>query len=183
MRASSWSELHEREGMPDVLTIELRRVAEGEVERSGPVPAAAAWTEGAFELVGVPAITFVAGSGASGEIRVQGELEADVRLTCRRCLAERRERVLVPLDFRLEPGLEAGAADEGVFPLEPVGDAVDVSSIVREELLLALPEYSECRPDCRGLCPRCGIDLNESACECGSAEPDPRWEKLRKLRA
>ena len=67
--------------------------------------------------------------------------------------------------------------------LEPVGDVVDISSIVREELLLALPEYSVCRPDCRGLCPRCGIDLNQSTCECGSAEPDPRWEKLRKLRA
>lgn len=169
------------ERMFDSLTIGLRRVAEGAVERSGPLPAAGSlWTEG--EFVEAPAIAFVARSSASGEIRVRGAIDVRVRLTCRRCLAQREERLVVPLDFRLEPGLEPGAEDEGVFPLRPAGDEVDIGPIVREELLLALPEFSECRPECRGLCPRCGIDLNQATCECGSSDPDPRWETLRKLR-
>jgi len=113
---------------------------------------------------------------------VRGELDARIRLTCRRCLAENEESFVVPLEFRLEPGLEPGVEDEGVFALRPDGDVVDIGPIVREELSLAMPEFPECREDCRGLCPICGVNLNEATCECGSSEPDPRWETLRKLR-
>ena len=169
--------------MPESLTIELRRVAEAPIERSERLAAAVTVRgEEGIALVEPPRISYVAQSSASGGIQVRGELDARVRLTCRRCLAEREERYVVPLDFRLEPGVEPGAEDEGIFPLRPDGDVVDLGPMVREELLLALPEFAECRPRCRGLCPRCGVDLNEETCDCGSSEPDPRWETLRKLR-
>lgn len=170
--------------MPDSLSIELRRVAEGAVERSGRLPEAAAlWAGGEFVFVRPPTISFAAVSSASGGIQISGELDALVRLTCRRCLAEREERFLVPLEFRLEPGVEPGSEDEGIFALRPEGDVVNIAPIVREELILALPEFPECRAECLGLCPHCGVNLNEETCGCGSSEPDPRWEKLRKLRA
>lgn len=169
--------------MPDSLTFELSRVAEAAVERSDRLPAAAALlTGGELVFVEPPRVSFVAQSSASGGIHVRGELDAHVRLTCRRCLTEYEDRFVVPLEFRLEPGLEPGAEDEGVFALRPDGDVVDIGPIVREELSLAMPEFPECRADCRGLCPSCGVNLNEATCECGSAEPDPRWETLRKLR-
>jgi uncharacterized protein len=169
--------------MPDSLTIELRRIAEAAIERSDRLPAAAALvTGGESVLVEPPTVSFVAQSSASGGIQVRGELDAHVRLTCRRCLAEYEDRFVVPLEFRLEPGLEPGAEDEGVFALRPDGDVVDIGPIVREELSLAMPEFPECRAECRGLCPSCGVNLNEATCECGSSEPDPRWETLRKLR-
>ena len=169
--------------MPDSLTIELHRVAEAAIDRSDRLPAAAALSTGEeFVFVEPPTVSFVAQSSASGGIQVSGELDARVRLTCRRCLAEHEESLVVPLEFRLEPGLEPGAEDEGVFALRPEGDVVDIGPMVREELSLAMPEFPECRPDCRGLCPNCGVNLNEATCECGSSEPDPRWETLRKLR-
>jgi uncharacterized protein len=169
--------------MPDSLTIELRRVAEAAIERSVRLPAAAALvTGGEFAFVEPPTVSFVAQASASGGIQVRGELDALVRLTCRRCLAEYEEGFVVPLDFRLQPGLEPDAEDEGVFALRPDGDVVDIGSMVREELSLAMPEFPECQAECRGLCPSCGVNLNEATCECGSSEPDPRWETLRKLR-
>lgn len=169
--------------MPDSLTIELRRVAEAALERSARLPAAGTLlADGDFVFVEPPMVSFVAESSASGGIQVRGEFDARVRLACRRCLAEREERFIVPLDFRMEPGVEPGSEDEGIFPLQPEGDAVDIGPIVREELVLSMPAFPECRPDCRGLCPNCGINLNEATCECGSSEPDPRWETLRKLR-
>ena len=169
--------------MPDSLTIELNRIAEAAIEKSDRLPAAAALvTGGELVFVEPPTVSFVAQSSASGAIQVCGKLDAHVRLTCRRCLAEYEDRFVVPLEFRLEPGLEPGAEDEGVFALRPDGDVVDIGPIVREELSLAMPEFPECRADCRGLCPSCGVNLNEATCECGSSEPDPRWETLRKLR-
>jgi hypothetical protein len=96
--------------MPDSLTIELRRIAEAAIERSDRLPAAAALvTGGESVLVEPPTVSFVAQSSASGGIQVRGELDAHVRLTCRRCLAEYEDRFVVPLEFRLEPGLEPGA--------------------------------------------------------------------------
>ncbi len=182
MRGSTWPESVVSEQMPDILTIELRRIAEAAIERSERLPAAGLVTGDEVAFVEPPTVSFVAQAGASGGIHVRGELDAHVRLTCRRCLAEYEEGLVVPLEFRLEPGLEPGAEDEGVFALQPDGDVVDIGPIVREELLLALPDFPECRAECRGLCPSCGINLNEATCECGSSEPDPRWETLRKLR-
>jgi uncharacterized protein len=48
-------------------------------------------------------------------------------------------------------------------------------------LVLGVPARSLCRPDCRGLCPSCGQDLNQTACDCSAQEIDPRLEALRDL--
>ena len=58
---------------------------------------------------------------------------------------------------------------------------VDVSGIAREALVLALPLKVLCRDECPGLCPRCGLDLNEGRCDCATEPIDLRWEKLRGL--
>jgi uncharacterized protein len=55
---------------------------------------------------------------------------------------------------------------------------VDLCDYLRECAVLAVPLSRICRAQCRGLCSRCGIDLNEAACACAEDEPDPRWERL-----
>jgi uncharacterized protein len=53
---------------------------------------------------------------------------------------------------------------------------------VREQVLLSLPSRTLCQPDCKGLCPRCGQNLNQATCNCNSAEQhDPRWKALAAL--
>ena len=59
---------------------------------------------------------------------------------------------------------------------------MDMSSAVREEVFLAMDSYVVCDPDCRGLCSKCGADLNEDMCGCTDEGTDPRWAALRDLK-
>lgn len=61
---------------------------------------------------------------------------------------------------------------------EPV---VELNEVIRETLLLSLPLKPLCNEDCKGLCPGCGVNLNEETCECRNKEADERWEGLRDL--
>ena len=54
---------------------------------------------------------------------------------------------------------------------------------LREELILAVPDYGVCDQKCRGLCPVCGANFNKSLCNCGNDESDPRWDALEVLRS
>ncbi|HLC21226.1 MAG TPA: DUF177 domain-containing protein [Candidatus Methylomirabilis sp.] len=53
---------------------------------------------------------------------------------------------------------------------------------MRENVLLNLPLQPLCRAECRGLCSRCGVNLNETSCQCRVQEPDPRLRPLQHLR-
>jgi uncharacterized protein len=59
------------------------------------------------------------------------------------------------------------------------GDTIDLSDIVREQVYLSLPMRSICKESCRGLCPVCGANLNESSCLCRKPEGHPAFSKLR----
>jgi len=67
--------------------------------------------------------------------------------------------------------------DPDCYPLARDATQIDLRPAVREELLLAVPQWVVCREDCRGLCPRCGKDLNAGPCGCPPAG-DPRWQAL-----
>jgi uncharacterized protein len=58
---------------------------------------------------------------------------------------------------------------------------LEITDRVRETVLIALPRDPVCREDCRGLCPRCGADLNEGPCDCTTKEIDSRWGPLKEL--
>ncbi|MGC9159324.1 MAG: YceD family protein, partial [Terracidiphilus sp.] len=61
------------------------------------------------------------------------------------------------------------------------GDSLALEDVLREQVLLSLPVRTLCKPDCKGLCPRCGENRNEKACHCDEATSDPRWEALAGL--
>lgn len=60
-------------------------------------------------------------------------------------------------------------------------DSVDIDTPLIEALLLNMPLTFLCSEDCKGLCPKCGKDLNEGKCDCPEKEIDPRLEILKKL--
>ncbi len=71
--------------------------------------------------------------------------------------------------------------------LPPLGrgetrDAVDLTDDIREAIILAFSGYPVCKPDCKGLCPSCGVNLNKQACRCAPSQ-DNRWASLNKLDA
>lgn len=58
------------------------------------------------------------------------------------------------------------------------GNTVDLTEIIMSNVLLSLPSTFLCKEDCKGLCPKCGTDLNEKSCDCED-DVDPRWEALK----
>jgi uncharacterized protein len=117
-------------------------------------------------------------AAGEGKYYWQAMLKTVVRAECRRCLAP----VDVPIAESLGLVFVNEGEDEGgedCYPVPRRAAVVDLSEAVREELLLAAPQFVECREDCRGLCPRCGADLNAGPCGC-APEMDPRWEALTK---
>ena len=121
-------------------------------------------------------------SAGSGRYYFSGHLSGETRQECRRCLAPAQETVTGEVQVLFaEPGGEDDG-DPDVFPLGGTrGDVIDLRPAVREQWLLDVPPFLVCRPDCKGLCPRCGADLNAGACGC-APEPDARWDALRTLR-
>jgi uncharacterized protein len=116
-------------------------------------------------------------SAGEGKYFWQARLETSFHLECRRCLTP----VDVPFadDLALVFVEERQALDDDVGCYVIPGSALvlDLREALREELLLAVPQFVECRPDCRGLCPRCGANLNAGPCAC-RPERDPRWQVL-----
>lgn len=121
-------------------------------------------------------------------ILVTGRLQAEVRVPCGRCLAPAAVAVEFDLEEEFRPSVDisTGAAlraEDGEDKVTRI-DAhhiLDLTEVIRQNLLLALPVSPLCSPHCRGLCPECGADLNTRPCGCQREEGDPRLAVLREL--
>jgi uncharacterized protein len=121
------------------------------------------------------------------ELFFSGSLSAAVTATCARCaedfsVTSRRDFrfVVAPKSMGDLNGKDLTAEDLE-FSLYD-GEEVDVSPLVREQLLLALPTRPLCQEGCRGLCSQCGANLNLNSCSCSTQTLDPRLEVLRSLK-
>lgn len=120
-------------------------------------------------------------------IRLRGMIETSTPLTCGRCLTPLRLPLRAYLNEEFLVGGEAGTEPRELKAedfLHPLGSdlILDITEATRQQLLLALPMIPLCRPDCRGLCPQCGANWNETTCSHQAADIDPRLEPLIKLR-
>lgn len=111
-------------------------------------------------------------------IYLQGLLQSSMSLECVRCLDD----TIVPVEIQLDElyFYPPSTAPEGENRVGEDG-IIDLSPLVRELSLLALPIKVLCRPDCQGLCQECGANLNYGDCGCAENEIDPRLALLGKL--
>lgn len=123
-----------------------------------------------------------------GEIRVQGHLKVTMEGNCDRCLEPSR----VPLDtgFNLfyrpagddldadEVALDEGESEMGFYE----GAGLALEDVLREQVLLDMPMHPVCREECKGICPVCGQNRNQSDCGCEARPSDDRWAALRELK-
>jgi uncharacterized protein len=95
----------------------------------------------------------------------RGAIRATVTGECRRCLGPVTQEIDDRVDvlFSSDPDL---ADDPSVYALPPNPAVIDLAQAVREELALRASAFPLCREECRGLCPRCGADLNAGPCGC-----------------
>ncbi len=112
--------------------------------------------------------------------RVEGVIACRKVFTCDRCLepcAEEQENAFSEEFRRVSDGMAADD-DANVFD----GDAMDITGMVRDTLLAAQPLSNICKPDCKGLCPVCGANLNHGDCGCERFVPDPRLAALQQFK-
>ena len=117
----------------------------------------------------------------SGELVVRGGVVGKVRQQCRLCLDRVERRVDIDVTLLFAPSDLLGEDDGETYLLETGVREIDLSPYLREEVILAIPSFAECRVDCSGLCAGCGENLNESECTCSPGGADPRWDALRAL--
>ena len=123
------------------------------------------------------------------DIRLKGRYAGAFQVPCARCL----EPVEVPLsaefDLIFRPiGVDADGPERSISASETeIGyyqkDSLLLEDVLREQVLLSLPVRTLCKPDCKGLCPRCGANRNTQPCSCDQGLADPRWEALTGLRS
>lgn len=166
-------------GLP-TLPISRDRLREGPVAIEAELALSEDWGPRGFELRGPVRVFAEAEESQDRGVRLRGRLTAELAETCSRCLEVAEREREIPIDLRFEPGLDAWDEGPGLYVLDANREELDAGPALREELILALPDYPLCRPDCRGLCPRCGADLNEGDCACVEETGDPRWEALRR---
>lgn len=168
-----------------MLKVDLGRLdREGTVLVEAQVPADdALWRDSGMEWSAPVDVRLRASYAGSGQVVVRGRVSGTLKQECRRCLRP----VQAKFDEEITLVFDADATEEEsdggeAFVFDPSSGNLDLSEAVRGEVILASNPYVVCHSECKGLCPMCGDDLNEGACDCTVEEVDPRWETLRTLK-
>lgn len=126
--------------------------------------------------------------GNSRKLEITGKFAAGITARCHRCLK--------PIDLDLSrsfhltylpPDMERFSKEEVELTPEELEIAyldrsdLPLHDVIREQIYLTIPMKILCRVDCRGLCPHCGVDLNEIECSCAEQQIDPRWASLKSI--
>jgi uncharacterized protein len=135
-----------------------------------------------FSLIKANVDCLITKSGAT--IYIRGQLAATISQECSRCLEMATVSIggdfvytMVPTKADVAEELELSAED-----LETTyysGEFIDLSPLICEEIILQMPIKVLCQEDCKGLCPRCGANLNSASCNCRSDVVDDRLAVLK----
>ncbi len=124
---------------------------------------------------------------SKAEVAIKGELVGTVKVYCDRCLDAFDLRIRHPFDIYLIPAHPSEIDRERELDPEELSDsyytdpAYSLADLANEQLILSLPYKILCADDCKGLCPKCGANLNHVTCQCDLSSEDPRWMLLREM--
>ena len=141
---------------------------------------------GEGHLVGQCELTLRA-TRVGDEVELIGSVSVGVEFECDRCLATLSIPVEASFDLLYLPPL--GTGDEKELGENDLSlgfyqaGIIDVDDLVREQIELALPMTRLCSDECRGLCPKCGANLNLGECACREDQVDVRWAALKELKS
>ncbi|MEC4684698.1 MAG: DUF177 domain-containing protein [Nitrospirota bacterium] len=121
------------------------------------------------------------------EVRIEGDIQGRVALQCSRCLINFQKELSLNIDLLYHPAAEVAKEETYEVSRDEINigfysnDEIDITQVIREQLILNLPMKALCDETCKGLCPVCGADLNLQRCECKYEYIDPRLKSLKKL--
>jgi uncharacterized protein len=168
-----------------VKELEQRKVRFDETLAPGKIDFAGENLDQETPLHAVGTADLVEGSG--GQIRVQGRYTVEMGAQCDRCLGRARFPLDAGFDLYYRPAAEIAVEEEVAINEDDAeigfyeGGGLELEDVLREQVLLALPMQRVCDEACKGICPVCGANRNESGCGCTTAPVDDRWSALRKL--
>ncbi len=115
-------------------------------------------------------------------VRVTGVVNAELDVTCSRCLTRNPVHIEKKFDLEYWPDLEVEKEGEEIaltYDELEIGfysdDELDLTAVVSEQIVLEIPMKPVCRDDCKGLCDVCGVDLNLTTCSCEQRRLIPGW--------
>ena len=119
------------------------------------------------------------------QIILDAETGITGNFTCDRCAKEFQAEI--KSNYRMVYLFHVNSEDyedekEDVVIIHPDTDKIELNGDIRDFAVLAVPMKKLCSEMCKGLCPRCGKNLNEGPCNCTEESVDPRWEPLQKLK-
>jgi len=168
-----------------VKEMELRKIRFDESFEPSQIEFASENLEQASPLHAVGSAEVLKNTG--GQVRIQGRYTVEVTAVCDRCLATARFPLDAGFDLFYKPvsviarveevEIDEGEAQIGFYQ----NGGLDLEDVLREQVLLALPMQRVCSQDCKGICPICGQNRNETPCDCHTEIHDHRLDALRKL--
>jgi len=168
-----------------MLTVDLAELGrEGRIEVDADLPPEtfSLGEGGDIQLRGPLAVHLVV-TRVGQDLIARGRVHGELVIECRRCLEPVEHPIDEEVEFIYRSGIDRLTAEEEEVYILPEGAGeVDLEDAVQEHLFLSIPRFVVCRAECRGLCPKCGIDLNEGTCTCEDDETDDRWAPLRGLK-
>lgn len=164
--------------MSESLTVTFGSLHSGPVERSWRIESPEERLGDLPARLGPIEIELEVGGGVRDGVRATGVIRSRAECACRRCLADVSVDIDARLDAWFRPEREVVPGEDGVWAFSEGAAEIDLAPAIREELILAIPDYPICESACEGLCPGCGVRLGEEPCTCPPPEPDPRWAAL-----
>ena len=125
-----------------------------------------------------PVVTEIKAENRAGIVRLLLATVFDLCKPCDRCGAEVTRKFQYTFEHFLAVSLSGDQNDDYI---ETPDYTLDIDELLRSDILLEMPSKYLCREDCKGLCPKCGADLNLKDCGCVTKNTDPRFEVLQRL--
>lgn len=126
--------------------------------------------------------------GTISDIRMIGGLVTDVEVACARCLEPVATHIDRQFDLLYRPlGVDRKGEEAAIHEPDTEigyydGEGLELTDVLREQVLLAVPIKQLCQAECKGLCPQCGRNLNRETCDCAAPHVDERWTALKDLK-
>lgn len=120
---------------------------------------------------------------ASRQLYLKAEIRCSGQFQCDRCIEEFEQNIESRLNmFYVYDSLDTGSlSPEEVQVISPDTVYLDLTDDVRQTIMLNVPLKLLCKTDCKGLCPKCGTNWNQTTCKCKNETQDSRWEGLKDL--
>ncbi len=135
-----------------------------------------------YQITDKTPISFTFTNIGKNKAMIEGKGELAFSMNCDRCLKPVEKKMLLSFSRDIySPDSEEDLSDEEDDRSFMEGYQLNVEDLLNNEIMINWPMKVLCKPDCKGICPKCGKDLNTGDCECDTFVPDPRMAVIKDI--